>query len=82
MTDSNESDPLPEKRTRDQQARLSAIKRWVDYIESTPPDVWGDQLNTLIESQLEAARDADVSPQQYRRVERAGELYAAETEDE
>lgn len=82
MTDSDGSDTVAMKRERDRQERISAIKRWVDYVESTPADVWGEQLNALIESQLQATRDADISARQHRRVERAGELYARETADE
>lgn len=72
MNDSELRDALDEKRERDRANRLAAIKRWVAYVEEQPPEVWGEQLNTLVEAQLEAAREAGVSAEQYERVERAG----------
>lgn len=70
---SNSNEPDPEKKRRNRAERLSEIKRWVNYVQTEPSDVWGEQLNTLIESQLDAARGSDVSAEQYRRVSRAGE---------
>lgn len=71
MTDS--SDPLAEKHERNRQQRIAEIERWVEYIRTNPPDVWGEQLNTLIESQIEAARESGVSAAQRERVRKAGE---------
>lgn len=61
MADSNEPDPLAAKHDRNREQRLSEIKRWVEYVESTPADTWGAQLNRLVDSQLQAARDADLT---------------------
>lgn len=74
MTDS--SDSLAEKHERNREQRRTEIERWVTYIQENPPDVWGPQLNTLIESQLEAARKSGVSAKQRERVEQAGQEWA------
>lgn len=70
MTDSD--DPLAAKHERNQQQRIDEIKRWVQYVEENPPEVWGKQLNSLVESQLTAARESGVSGEQYERVDAAG----------
>lgn len=76
MRDSNERDALAEKHERNREQRLAEIKHWVEYVESTPPETWGEQLNRLVDSQLDAARGADVSAEQYRRVAEAGREWA------
>ena len=76
MTDS--TDPLAEKHERNREQRLAEIKQWATYIQENPPDVWGPQLNTLIESQLEAARESGVSAEQRKRVREAGREFARE----
>lgn len=76
MTDSNERDALAAKHERNREQRLSEIKRWVEYVESTPADTWGEQLNRLVDSQLDAARDAGLTAEQYQRVAAAGREWA------
>ncbi|WP_135666233.1 hypothetical protein [Halorhabdus rudnickae] len=76
MNDS--TDPLAEKHERNREQRRAEIERWVTYIQENPSDVWGPQLNTLIESQLEAARESGVSLAQRERVEEAGREWAKE----
>ncbi|MFB6219864.1 MAG: hypothetical protein ABEH90_00370 [Halolamina sp.] len=73
MNDSSEPDALDEKRERNRQQRLRAIKRWVEYIETHDPEEWGAQQNRLVNSQLESARQSDVDAEHRQRVERAGE---------
>lgn len=68
MSDSNGREDLDAKHERNEAHRIEAIKRWVSYIESTPPETWGPQLNTLVNAQLQAARDANLSADHYRRV--------------
>lgn len=77
MSDSPPSDDLRAQQERNEEQRIEAIRRWVEYVERQPPDVWGEQLNTLVNAQLQSARDADLSAEQYRRVERAGEDHQA-----
>lgn len=75
MSDSPLRDDLRAQRERNREQRVRAIKRWVEYVEDHPPDVWGEQLNTLVDSQLQAAREADLSVDVYQKVERAGDSY-------
>ena len=35
--------------------RIEAIKRWVEYIQTEPPEVWGPQQNVIVNAQAEAA---------------------------
>jgi hypothetical protein len=88
MNDSNRSEPneretldaLAEKRAHNREQRHAAIKRWVAYVKREPPEVWGEQLNTLIEAQLTAAQESDLPVEHYDRLERAGRQRSAEDE--
>ena len=71
MSDSSVRDQLDAKHERNDEQRIEAIKRWASYVESTSPKKWGPQLNTLVNSQLKAALDANLSAEQYRRVSEA-----------
>lgn len=73
MTDSNARDRLDEKHRQNRKQRVESIKRWVRYVKENPPEKWGEQQNTLVNSQLEAARESGVSAEQYRRVQRAAD---------
>ena len=70
MTDSSERDSLADKQERNRTQRLDQIKRWVEYIDANPPETWGPQLNGLVNSQFDSARDTDITAEQYRRIER------------
>lgn len=72
MSDSNEREALEAKRQRNDEQRIAAIKRWVTYIKEQPPETWGPQLNSLVDAQVQAARDSDLPAEHYRRVERSG----------
>lgn len=61
MTDSNVREQLDEKHEDDREQRIEAIKRWVAYIESEPPEVWGPQQNAIVDDQLDAAQNANSS---------------------
>jgi hypothetical protein len=74
MNDSNERDRLDEKHRHNRKQRIESVKRWVRYVKENPAEKWGAQQNTLINSQLEAARKSGVSAEQYRRVERAADV--------
>jgi hypothetical protein len=58
MSDSEMPSELAKKRKERLDQRLIQVKRWAEYIEANPPDVWGEQLNTVVNSQLESARTA------------------------
>lgn len=72
MTDSDLRDALDEKHARNREQRLAAVKHWAAYIEDNPPEVWGPQQNSLVDSQLESARALGLDAEHYRRIERAG----------
>ena len=73
MTDSDLRDKLDEKHERNRELRLDAIRRWVEFIEEHPPEVWGPQQNRLVNSQLQSARESGLDADHYRRVKQAGE---------
>lgn len=69
MTDSDareDPDTMPE---RDREQRIEAIKRWVAYIESEPPETWGPQQNTVVDAQLNAAQGAATSASHRKHVD-------------
>lgn len=75
MSDSN----VPERTSADvafnSEERIDSIKRWVAYIEANPAEVWGPQLNTVVDSQLQAARSVQTSVAHAQRVrEMAAEI--------
>lgn len=72
MSDSNTRESLEAKRERNRQQRVTGVKRWVEYIKNHDADEWGEQQNRLINSQLESARQSDISVEHRRRVEQAG----------
>ncbi|NHX36751.1 MULTISPECIES: hypothetical protein [Halolamina] len=61
MPDSNVPDDLDAKHARNREQRIAAIKRWVAYIESEPPEKWGPQQNAVVNDQLEAAQSVQTS---------------------
>jgi hypothetical protein len=56
MTDSETPDQLDARHDRNREQRIAAIKRWVSYIQSEPPEVWGPQQNAVVNGQLTAAQ--------------------------
>lgn len=84
MSDSNARDRLAAKHERNREQRLQAIKRWVAYIQSEPPETWGPQQNQVVNEQLDAATHADVSAAHRQFVEQvAGDIAAVnDTEEE
>lgn len=78
MSDSNAPDPLDAKHERNRQQRIEGIKRWVEYIESEPPEKWGPQQNAVVDGQLEAAQNVGTSAAHQQRVkEVAAEIVEA-----
>lgn len=71
MNDSNVPEGLEGERERRRAQRIEQVKRWAEYVESTPPDVWGRQLNTVVDAQLEAARESELTVQEHQRISRA-----------
>ena len=79
MPDSNRSNRLAEKHQQNRQERLAGIKRWVEYIREQPPDVWGAQQNRLVDSQLESARQSELSVEHEHRVQSFGDSAQSES---
>ena len=69
MSDSDAPDHLDAKHERNREQRIEAIKRWVEYIQSEPPEVWGPQQNAVVEDQLDAAQCVQTSASHRQRVE-------------
>jgi len=61
MSDSNAREHLGTKHERNREQRIEGIKRWVEYIESEPPETWGPQQNAVVNDQLEAAKSVGTS---------------------
>jgi len=78
MTDSDKRDALAEKHGRNRKQRLEQIKQWAAYLRSEPPEKWGPQLNSLVDSQLEAARNTELSTEQRQRIERISRTHTEE----
>ncbi|WP_324759692.1 hypothetical protein [Haloarcula montana] len=68
MSDSNVRERLDRKHERNREQRIEGIKRWVEYIESNPPEVWGPQQNAIVDGQLDAAQSAGTTADQQQRV--------------
>jgi hypothetical protein len=68
MTDSNVREDLDAKHERNREQRIEAVKRWVEYIQSEPPEVWGPQQNAIVDDQLDAARHVGTSATHQRNV--------------
>ncbi|MFB6196947.1 MAG: hypothetical protein ABEI52_01590 [Halobacteriaceae archaeon] len=77
MSDSHGLDQLAEKHERNREQRLQAIKRWVAYIQSEPPDTWGPQQNAVVNDQLDAATHADMSAEHRQYVKEVAADLAA-----
>ena len=68
MSDSNAPEHLDAKHERNRERRIEAIKRWVEYIESEPPEKWGPQQNAVVDDQLEAAQNVQTSASHQQHV--------------
>ena len=78
MSDSDKPDHLDAKHDRDREQRIAAVKRWVAYIQSEPPEVWGPQQNAVVDGQLSAAQHVATSAAHQQHVAAvAAEIRAA-----
>ena len=68
MSDSPTPDDSTAPRERFREQRIAAIKRWVAYIKSEPPETWGPQQNTVVNDQLAAAQHVGVSAAHHQAV--------------
>lgn len=75
MSDSSGPNHLDAKHERNREQRIEGIKRWVEYIQSEPPETWGPQQNTVVNNQLTAAQSVGSSAAHQRHVKNvAGEI--------
>ncbi|ELZ33814.1 hypothetical protein [Halorubrum distributum] len=78
MSDSVWPDHLDANHDRDREQRIAAIKRWVAYLQSEPPEVWGPQQNAVVNGQLTAAQHVATSAAHQQHVAAvAAEIRAA-----
>ncbi len=68
MSDSNEPNHLANTHKRNNELRMEAIKRWVEYIKSEPPETWGPQQNAVVNDQLDAAQTVRTSASHQQHV--------------
>jgi hypothetical protein len=69
MSGSNARDHLDAKHERNREQRIEGIKRWVEYIESKPPETWGPQQNAVVNDQLDTAQSVGTSADHQQHVE-------------
>ena len=69
MSDSNAPEHLDAKHERNREQRIEGIKRWVEFIESEPPETWGPQQNAVVNDQLDAAQSVGMSADHQQHVE-------------
>ena len=82
MSDSDKPDHLDAKHDRDREQRIAAVKRWVAYLQSEPPEVWGPQQNAVVDGQLTAAQHVATSAAHQQHVAAvAAEIRAARDDD-
>ena len=68
MSDSNVREHLDAKHERNREQRIEGIKRWVEYIESEPAEIWGPQQNAVVNGQLDAAQHVQPSSSHQQHV--------------
>lgn len=68
MSDSNARNDLDAARERIRERRIEAVKRWVEYVQSEPPETWGPQQNAIVDGQLDAAQNAGMSATDHKHV--------------
>jgi hypothetical protein len=73
MSNSNAPDTLDAKHEQNRQQRIKAVKQWVEYTKSEPPEKWGPQQNTVVNDQLEAAQSVQTSAAHQQHVKAVAE---------
>jgi hypothetical protein len=68
MDDSNAPEYLDAKDERNHEQRIEGIKRWIEYIESEPPETRGPQQNAIVNVQLDAAQSVQTSASHQQHV--------------
>lgn len=81
VSDSNVQEALDEKHERNREHRIEAVKRWVAYLKSEPPAVWGPQQNAVVNDQIDAAQSVGTSAQHQQHVKDVAADIAAIQDD-
>jgi hypothetical protein len=82
MNDSNRADAVDSKHGENRQQRIEAVKRWVEYIKTEPPEKWGPQQNAIVNAQLSAAQHAQLPAQHHQHVKDVADELAAIQHDD
>ncbi|MBI2580241.1 hypothetical protein HYV85_00345 [Candidatus Woesearchaeota archaeon] len=48
--------------------RLNFVEYWADYVRTHPPKDWSRQQKVIIDSQIQSARAAKLTPKQYLEI--------------
>ena len=52
----NDSGDSDDKHAHNREERRRQIREWAAYVRTHPDEDWGEQVNTLVDSQLQSAR--------------------------
>lgn len=72
---------IEEKHERNREQRIAAVKRWVEYIKSEPPEKWGPQQNAVVNDQLESAQNVQSSAAHKQHVQNVAAEIAEVADD-
>jgi hypothetical protein len=81
MNDSNVREHLSAKHKRNREQRIDGIKRWVGYIKSNPPEIWGPQQNAVVNDQLDAAQSVQTSASHQQHLKKVAADILSVSED-
>ena len=77
----SEAPDLNEKHARNREERLQFIREWAEYVRTHPDDDWGEQVNRLVNSQIEAARNVEHERPDMDRLRKESPLLNGDCED-
>jgi hypothetical protein len=73
---------LEEKRARNREERLRFVREWAEYVRTHPDDDWGEQVNKLVDSQIQSARNAEDDRPDMDRLREESPLLNPDARDE
>lgn len=77
----SDSPNLKEKHARNREERIQFIKEWAEYVRTHPDDDWGEQVNRLVNSQIQAARRVEDERPDMDRLREESPLLNRDDED-
>ncbi len=57
-----------------QEERMNFVKYWANYVKTHSDKEWSEQQNVIINSQLQSAQAAQLTPKQYLKIKEAGRI--------